>query len=364
MTRAPLHSIDQIVAMLRAQAENLARDLLPGGKREGREWVCGGLDGRAGRGLSVCIAGSKQGVWGEFAAGQAGDMLDLIAQARTGGDKGEALKWARNWLGLGSVVVQEVAPRAAPPLPARDHEADTARRVQSGIRSFAQALPWPGTPVEHYLAARAIPRAQLAHQPSALRYHPEMPWSRDEPPAPAMLGCITRGSAMIGLHVTWLERVPAGSAAGARGGEQIWRRRPGKAGKRMLGRQQGGIIPLARGASGVPLAKAPDGDTLALTEGIEDALSVAIEMPHWRVAAALSCGNLQHIDLPEAIGTVVLCLQRDGENPAVRRGIEAAIDRFTREGRTVRAVQPPEGIKDWNDWRRQLAEQSQQRNVG
>jgi hypothetical protein len=57
-------------------------------------------------------------------------------------------------------------------------------------------------------------------------------------------------------------------------------------------------------------------------------------------------------------------LLRAAENPAVRRGIEAAIDRFTREGRTVRAVQPPEGIKDWNDWRRQLAEQSQQRNVG
>lgn len=353
MTRAPLHSIDQIVGMLRAQAENLARDLLPGGKREGREWVCGGLDGRPGRGLSVCIAGSKQGVWGEFAAGQAGDMLDLIAHSRTGGDKGEALKWARNWLGLGAgVAVQEVAP--APPPPARDHEADTARRVASGIRSFAQALPWPGTPVEHYLAARAIPRAQLAHQPSALRYHPALPWGRDEPPAPAMLGCITRGSAMIGLHVTWLERDATGT----------WRRRPGKAGKRMLGRQQGGLIPLARGASGVPLAKAPEGDTLALTEGIEDALSVAIEMPHWRVAAALSCGNLQHIDLPAAIGEVVLCLQRDGENPAVRRGIEAAIDRFTREGRQVRAVQPPEGIKDWNDWRRELASQAERRNVG
>lgn len=364
MTRAPLHSIDQIVEKLTGRAEALAMELVPHGKRQGREWVAGGFHASEGRnGLSVCIAGWKRGVWKNFKSGEkGGDMLDLIAQARTGGDKGEALKWARNWLGLGSSVVQEVAPRAAPPLPARDHEADTARRVASGIRLFGEALPWPNTPVEHYLAARAIPRAQLAHQPSALRYHPALPWGRDEPPAPAMLGCITRGAAMIGLHVTFLEKVASRGAAAA--GDGVWQRRPGKAGKRMLGRQQGGLIPLSRGASGVPLAKAPEGDTLALTEGIEDALSVAIEMPHWRVAAALSCGNIQHIDLPAAIGEVVLCLQRDGENPAVRRGIEAAIDRFTREGRTVRAVQPPEGIKDWNDWRRELASQAERRNVG
>jgi hypothetical protein len=342
MSRPPLHSIGQIVAMLTSQAEALAMELLPHGKRQGREWVCGGLNANEGQhGLSVCIAGAKQGVWKNFKTAQkGGDLLDLIAQARTGGDKGEALKWARRFLGIGFDAVKEVAPRAAAPQPARDYEADTARRVQSGIRSFTQALPWPGTPVEAYLAGRAIPLVGLAHVPRALRYHPELPWSRDAPPTPAMVASIMRGGEMIGLHVTWLERGLHGA----------WRRRPGREGKRVLGRQRGGYIPLSRGASGQPLAKAPPGDTVAITEGIEDGLTIALECPDWRVLAAVNSGNMAELDLPEAIGTVVLCLQRDGENVAVRHAVDAAIARFTAEGREVRASRPPEGFKDFNDW--------------
>lgn len=354
MNRAPLHSISQIVAMLTSQAENLARELFPNGKREGREWTCGGLDGRAGRGLSICIAGGKQGVWAEFTAGLAGDLLDLIAHAKCGGDKGEALKWARGFLGLGSAgsAVKEVAPAPPPPQPTRDHEADTARRVESATRIFARALPWPGTPVEAYLAGRALPLAELAHVPRALRYEPELRWSRDVPAQVAMLASIMKGPDMIGLHVTFLERGASrsqGLAAGA-----AWRRKPGREGKRVLGRQVGGYIPLSRGASNEPLARAPAGDVVALCEGIEDALTVATECPDWRVLATINAGNMACIDLPETVAEVVLCLQRDGENPAVARAVQAAIARYSAEGRTVRATRPPEGIKDFNDWKQSL----------
>jgi hypothetical protein len=331
--------------MLAGQADNVARDLFPAGRREGREWTCGGLDGRPGHGLSICIAGEKAGVWGEFTMKQGGDLLDLIAHAKCGGDKGEALKWARAFLGLGSAArPQEVRPPPPVPRSVAAREADTERRVASANRIFANALPWPGTPVESYLAGRALPLAALAHVPRALRYEPELRWARDAPPAVAMLASIVRGPRMTGLHVTFLMRDASGQ----------WRRRPGREGKRVLGQQRGGYIPLSRGRSGKSLAEAPAGDIVALCEGIEDALTVAAECPDWRVLAAVNCGNLSQIDLPPTVAEVVLCLQRDGENVAVAHAIDAAVRRYSAEGRLVRASRPPEGFKDFNDWRQAL----------
>lgn len=344
MTRPPLHSIQQIVAMLTARIDQLARDLLPHGRRQGREWVCGGLDGREGRGLSVCLSGAKQGVWAEFSAGLAGDPLDLIAQAKCGGDKGEALKWARGWLGLSNEGARTAAPPPPPP-PRVDHAAEAQKRRQRGARLFGEALPWPGTPVESYLAGRAIPRAALAHVPKALRYHAELFCYERQKPAPAMLACIMRGSRMIGLHQTWIDR----------GADGVWRKAAIDHAKKSLGSMSGGYIPLARGASGKPLSQAPAGDTVALCEGIEDGLTIALECPEWRVLATINSGNLGAIDLPETVAEVVLCCDRDGENPAVARAVEQAMIRYGREGRTVRLVRPPEGFKDFNDWRRAMA---------
>lgn len=354
MNRPPLHSIAQIVALLTDDAERLAAELLPGGRRQGREWVAGDLLGSRGRGVSVCISGGKQGVWADFSAGgkgHGGDMLDLIAACRTGGDKGEALKWARSYLGLGNAEVREVAPRPAPPK--RDWQAEAEATRQRGARIFGQALPWPNTPVEHYLANRAIPRGALAHVPNALRYAPLHFCGERRQPAPAMLGCIMRGNRMIGLHQTWLERFPNG-----------WGKAPIASPKKFMGSHKGGMIPLARGSSGLPLSRAPAGSLIAISEGIEDGLSVALEMPEWRVAAACSSGNMQELDLPDSITEVVLCLQRDGENPSVAAAIDAAVARFTREGRTVRIARPPEGIKDWNAWRQEQALQSERRSAG
>jgi hypothetical protein len=350
MTRPPLHSIQEIVARLTAAAENLAVELLPGGKREGREWVAGDLHGSSGRGVSVCIGGSKVGRWADFqGGGGSGDLLDLVAATRTGGDKGEALKWARAWLGLSGERVREVAP--PPPRPRQDPQHVAARRHKIALKIFGvEAQPWPGTPVEHYLHGRGIRRADLVHVPNALRFNPECLCPERNRAAPAMVACIMRGSEMIGVHRTWIE--PAGSGAAARGANiGAWKKAPLRSAKKVLGEQRGGYIPLARGASGQPLARAPAGDVVALCEGIEDGLTIATEMPDWRVLAAINVGNLGNLDLPASIGTVVLCLDRDGENQSSAAAIEAAVQRYTNEGRDVREARPPEGFKDFNDWR-------------
>ena len=126
-------SVADIAGMLARQAPSLAAELLPNGKREGAEWRVGSLRGEPGRSLSVHLFGSRAGVWSDFASGEAGDALDLVAGVLYGGDKQAAkraaLAWARSWLGLG---MRGAA--AAPPPPACGHG---RARTRSGGRGQA-----------------------------------------------------------------------------------------------------------------------------------------------------------------------------------------------------------------------------------
>jgi hypothetical protein len=62
---------------LAASAEEVCARLLPGGKRKGREWVCGGVDGGPGKSLGVQLDGDKAGVWHDRATGESGRLLNL-----------------------------------------------------------------------------------------------------------------------------------------------------------------------------------------------------------------------------------------------------------------------------------------------
>jgi hypothetical protein len=340
MARA-LHSIAEIAAMLAARVEALVRELLPGGRREGREWVCGDLSGRPGRGVSVCLTGPKAGVWADFQSGVSGDLVELISHARFRGDRVAALRFARAWLGIGHAPPAGVAP------PPRDMAAEAARQAERAERRRGKGLalwlagqPIPGTPADAYLAGRGIRLADLGRAPGALRFHPAVWCAERAGEHPAMLAAIQQGGEFIGVHRTYLAPRPGGG----------WGKAPIRAPKKVLGQHAGGCIPLWRGASGRPLREAPEGDTVAIAEGIEDALTIALHCPDWRVIACISAGNLGGVALPPAIGTVVLCCDRDGENPGVLAARGKAIARYRAEGRSVREALPPEGFKDFNDW--------------
>ncbi|MFW5920820.1 MAG: toprim domain-containing protein, partial [Polyangiales bacterium] len=141
-------------------------------------------------------------------------------------------------------------------------------------------------------------------------------------------------------HRTWL--APAADGR--------WTKAPLERPKMVYGSHKGGTIRLWRGASRRPLGEAPPDDTIAVAEGIEDALTVALVCPEWRVLAAVSVGNLVELELPPAVKDVVLVCQRDGENRGVRRARERAVTRWHAEGRAPRLAWPPEGFKDFNDW--------------
>jgi len=75
-------NFSEIAKLLAQRAEEVARHLLPNGKREGNEWRVGNTNGESGRSLGVRLQGEKAGIWADFASGDGGDLLDLWAVTR------------------------------------------------------------------------------------------------------------------------------------------------------------------------------------------------------------------------------------------------------------------------------------------
>ena len=93
--------VSEISEMLRSQAAEVARQLLPGGRQNGNEWHCRGADSPNGETVSVHVgSGPKRGVVGFWnSARRGGDLIDLAEEA-LGTDTRGAVAWAKRFLGL------------------------------------------------------------------------------------------------------------------------------------------------------------------------------------------------------------------------------------------------------------------------
>lgn len=89
----------ELNAALTERAEILCEQLLPGGKRVGREWIAGSIEGERGNSLHVVLEGEKAGMWKDFASDEGGDLISLIEQSRGLSPK-QAADFARQFLGL------------------------------------------------------------------------------------------------------------------------------------------------------------------------------------------------------------------------------------------------------------------------
>jgi hypothetical protein len=338
---APRIGAAELAAGLVARIEDLARELLPAGQREGPHWRCGGVDGSQGQSLALNLAGAKRGIWHDFSTGEAGDALDLVAAARCGGDRRRAMDWARAWLGIErGAPLPEVTP-AARQEAAKAEADDRAKKRRQALALFLQGEAAIRTsPVAAYLRGRGIDLEGLGRVPRALRYHPGAWCAEDRSKRPAMLAAVVNAKGEhVATHRTYLARDEAGR----------WRKAPLREPKKSLGSFAGGFIPLWRGRSGKPLAQAPAGETVAIAEGIENALSVAVEVPHLRVLAAVALGNLRRLDLPPAVRRVVLLADNDDGNPKAKALLDDAAQHFAAEGRAVAIARPPAAFKDFND---------------
>jgi hypothetical protein len=332
---APTYS--EVAQELRANVEKLACEILPDGKREGREWRGTGPDGGA---WCVVLSGSKQGVYLNTAAGIAGDPLELVRFGRCGGDKRAAYEWALAWLGYGGDVQQRQQPR--PAVPPRQPPRDDTEQIQGAAKAmFINARPFAwDNPAGLYLIGRGITPETITWSLRALRYAPSLyhPSGRFYPAMVAAVIEPTSGR-FLATHRTWITYDGVG-----------WRKASVRPAKASLGPVLGGCIALARGASGKSLPKAVAPDAVLIAEGIENALSVAPGFPDRRIIAGISAGNIPSILLPDAITDVMLVRDRDGENDAVRASVERALSRWIDDGRTTNVWLPPPGFKDANDW--------------
>jgi hypothetical protein len=128
----------------------LVEELLPNGRRDGREWRVGNVMGEAGSSLAVHLIGPKAGLWHDFATSESGDALDLV-RAALDSDMPAALAWSRRWLGLdkgtGGLPARSSALRPT------DREPDNPDRWRL---PWQAAKPIAGTLAETYLAARGL----------------------------------------------------------------------------------------------------------------------------------------------------------------------------------------------------------------
>jgi len=274
-------------------------------RREGRTWRCrcplhGGRsltlrDGDAGRVLVTC--------WGGC------DRLDVLAELR--------------WRGLLEGRA-DCAPRIISTKRAHDNKSLTARALDI----WRGASDGTNTTASLYLASRGI---VLDQWPASLRFHPRCPRPRDDagnllPTLPAMVALVEHVEhGPLAVHATYLKPDGSGTAA---------IEKP----KAMFGPVAGGAVRF-----GTPC----EGERLAVAEGVETALSVAVacSMPAW---AALSAVGVKNLILPPQATHVIICADHDASGTG-QRAAHSAAQRFLIEGRRLRIAMPPKYGTDFND---------------
>lgn len=348
MTGPRLPDARAVSAMLAATMPALVAELLPSARRHGREAVVGSVAGEPGRSMSICLEGPRAGLWADFSAGMKGDALDLVAAIMTGGDKAAAWRWGLRRLGYTAPgEAAGTSPRPAPPPPPDDAEqrraaqADAERRQRQARAIFAEAEPLtPLCPAALYTKGRGLDLAELGRVPRALRFHPRLWCTEAGATLPAMVGAImSLEGELQGVHRIWLE---PGPAAGT------WCKAALRHAKKARGAVTGGCIPIWRGSAATPLRDAPEGSAVAITEGIEDALAVALLAPELRVVAAVSLANMGTLELPAAVATVILAADNDPPDSPAALALQRALHTHAAAGREVRVARSPTG-KDFAD---------------
>ena len=298
-----------IAAALAERAEDVCRRYLPHGRRQGRYWVAGDIDGARGRSLFVRLHGpGMPGKWTDAAEGSHGDLLDLIRHRTGAPTLRAALGEARAFLAL-------------PASPAAG-DADAYDATEAARRLWRLCRPVDGTHAETYLHARGLARCRFP----ALRFHPELRYREGSAVLrlPALVAAVTGDDGAVrGVQRTWLDP-----------------RRPAKANipspRKALGRVYGLAVRFGLPADSV----AP----LLVGEGIETVLSLVTAVPEITAAAALSAGSLGSFSVPPGCRRLVIARDNDPEG---EQAAERLARRSARAGLAATVIVPQGG--DFND---------------
>lgn len=354
-----LQALDDIFDEFNRRAVELAKELLPNGYRSGNYWMASGIADTGGSGsLAVHLSGGRIGHWtdhGTAAPGEDhGDMIDLLALKRWGGDRKAAIADARERLGK-PLLFGRAAPKANPAeLAARaaeararaekrqaEEEAELRGKIRNARALFLneKSVPIAGTPAERYLIERGLSAAPIGAWPGSLRFHPEV-WNKEHRlKMPAMLACIVNAAGeQIGTQRTYLQQD---------GG--VWGKIPGKSARMIIGTMSGGFIPIHKGASGKSMRHAAPGEKVYGAEGSEKCLAIRMKMPGARICSLVSLRNMGAVVFPEAIGGLVWITDNPKDDRELAR-LERSIAEQQARGMTVQQVYPPRPYKDIDEW--------------
>ncbi len=154
-----------------------------------------------------------------------------------------------------------------------------------------------------------------------------------------MVSAMTRGELVTALHFTFLK---------PDGGGKAW-----SPGKLMVGPARGAAIRLTAGPTGLTPGKAGKAGRigpLAISEGIETGLTVAVARPDYRVWAAGSLSLMGCLDWPDCASAIVLLADND-DSPGAMAGLKAVQRHWQDQakGRPVHVARSAVG-SDFNDW--------------
>ncbi|QMW22255.1 DUF7146 domain-containing protein [Sandaracinobacteroides saxicola] len=276
-----------LARQLARNAESVCRHYLPQGRRQGRYWLVGDVEGTPGRSLFVWLTGSTSGKgaagkWTDAATGEHGDLLDLIAASQRLISLADALEEARRFLSLPQPEPRSFEP--LPPVPTGSAEA--------GWRLWAISQPVHGTLAETYLRQRGIPDLRAI---GCLRFHPNCCYraDADDPPGtpaafPALIAAVRDSDGTLcGLHRTWLD--PSGITKAA-----ITTPRPA----------MGDLL-----GHGLRFARVED--VMVAGESIETMLSLRQILPDMPMIAALSAAHLAAFKLPPNLRRLYIARDTD-----------------------------------------------------
>lgn len=352
-------SFDDIKAALLAPAtlERLVHELAPGGRKAQGYWISRNpaRGDRNPGSFWVRLKNPAAGAWRDEATGDKGDVIELVRYCLGHGERKETFHWCLSWLGWSSHEVDRAAIARQREKAAREaaRSEERAQRDLQGNRGRARALflsaqeELRGTPAHAYLQGRGIDPDQLRRPLRAVRFLPDHEHIDAEGEVrkfPCIISAMSGPGMAIGaVHRIWISETADGwnkiSAAGINPPRKIWPSFKGLA------------IRVSRGAGNLTPEEATKRGRrgpLVLTEGVEDALAVALACPDHRVWAAGSLGNFGEIALPPCVSAVTVCADNDWHNKQAVTQLDRSIAALRRQGRPVSIARSWMG-KDAND---------------
>lgn len=329
----------EIKAQLLARIGEIAAMLLPHGRKEGGLWVShnpAGDDHKKNPALKVRINGGDAGAWSDWRSGDKGDVWRLIEHCQRTDFNG-ARRWAMDALGLKAMSREERAAAAAQAqnyvhAAAAKAEKDSARKLLEANRLWneadAKSSPWrdhalayfsgrscaledvPNIARQTFRYSRQSEYWKLAKWESSGRYPVKI---EAGPLFPAIHSAMrNRMGLLTACHVTFLDPVLPKKALV-------------KPPKMMKGQALGAVIELAYGPENRPFWEAERPHPLIIAEGVETALSLAIEVPEARVWAGGSLAGIGSapVDL-DCISAVIFARDNNVGNDQAQGQFEAA----------------------------------------